>query len=122
MTAEEGVLTVFPGTTTRALRYTSRDAVPWYRRAEARQIGAAGFWYTPAGFDFSDWWDQSIVNPEVVPPGVANAVDAVKQGGLPLASRVLGIPYPLLLLLLLFAGYALLRGAGLVPPLRGVVK
>ena len=119
----EGVYTAVPGTGKMGWRYSSRDAVPWYQRLNARQIGAAGYWYVPqAGF-----WGDTEYRPtlgERAAVAVENVNDATgaNRGVLGIFSTVFGLPYWLSVVLVVFVGYALLRGAGLVPSLRGVVK
>lgn len=121
----EGVITAVPGSTVRAERYTSRDAVPLLKRANARQLGAAGFWYVPSGDTPSIAWDKATDAAWAAADKLSNKIDDTldtKHGILGVFSKLLGIPYPLSVLLVLFIGYALLRGAGLVPPVSGIVK
>lgn len=121
----EGVITVVPGTTIRAERYSARELVPVLQRAVARQIGAAGFWYVPIG-------DTAAITLDKLTDAFwqkANAVSTVitedlglGHGVLGVFSKLFGLPYWLSVLLVVFVGYALLRGANLVPPVTAVVK
>ena len=121
----EGVITVNPATGVRSERYSSRDAVPLFKRVDARQVGAAGYWYVPLGDTLSITWDKFTDGAWAVADRASdrlNEATGADRGVLGVFSKLLGIPYPLSVLLVLFIGYALLRDAGLVPPLSGVVK
>lgn len=118
----EGAYVGMPdGTNRMAWRYSSYTAVPWYQRATARQIGLQGYWYVVDALS-SGGYRPTVT--ESVAVGVERANEAIgaDRGALGIFSRLLGVPYWLSVVLVVFVGYALLRGAGLVPPLRGVVK
>lgn len=118
----EGAYVGMPdGSNRMAWRYFSWAAVPWYHRGSAVQIGRMGYWYVPD--DLSDAGYRPTVG-EQVAVGIENVNQALgaDRGVLGIFSRLLGLPYWLSVVLVVFVAYALLRGAGLVPPLRGVVK
>lgn len=126
----EGVITSLPDLG-KVARYTEQANVPLLERFRAKQIGAAGYWYVPVGQTVTEAWDN-LTNAFWSTAAAAvderdALVDDAKQatqghGVLGVFSTLLGIPYPLSVVLVLFVAYALLRGAGLVPSLRGVVK
>jgi hypothetical protein len=107
----EGVVTVVPGTTTRAYRYSSLDAVPWYLRFNAKQIGAAGFWYAQMPDTPGEIWDK-ITGSAATAVQTAHEAIGADKGVVGVLATVTGVPYPLLIVGALIAGYAVLRGAG----------
>lgn len=121
----EAVITVVPGTDIRAERYTALNKIPLLQRPRARQLGAAGFWYLPVGdtmgiaFDkLSDaFWKKADAAATVISEDLG-----LGHGVLGVFSKVFGLPYWLSVVLVVFIGYALLRGANLVPPVTAVVK
>ena len=117
----EGVYTVVPGTGKMGRRYGSRDAVPFTVRWRAQQIGKSGFWYVTDGFS-SAAYRPTLSERAAVAIEDVNEATGADRGVLGIFSKLLGIPYPLSVILVLFLAYALLRGAGLVPPVRGVLK
>lgn len=94
----------------RALRYSSRDAVPWWNRWNARQVGAAGYWYVPIADTPQDLWDKATGKAATVINDVAEATGA--EGGLlGIAAKLTGVN-PMLLLVLVVLALLGVSGAG----------
>lgn len=117
----EGVVTAIPGVTPpmRAKRYTSKNAVPLLFRVNAKQLGAAGFWYVALPDTPREAWDKLTGAAATTIQNAHEAIGADK-GVLGVVEAVLGVPRWLVLALAVFAGWAALRAAGVVSSIKEV--
>lgn len=115
MIATEGVITVVPGTDIRAKRYSARELVPMLQRADAHQIGAAGYWYVAVDSYAQKLKDFAATKVQTV----AQATGADK-GLIGLVAKTLGIPHWVAVALL--GGSLLILAGGAAGALRNIGK